>query len=507
MKRLKIFIRIPDEIKEPFREQLLSNNWRLMSASSFLAILVQAVNILHVLFGSVSGLKTLNNRIYFAFYWIFLLASLAFLLLHKGLGKKQRQRGQEILQNGFFAFWVLWSGMLNYYDLTRAGSGGNISVIVTSIMGAAILVQSLPLYSLCVYGLGSLVFSLAAYPYIQFGGLINVMIAGGMAVMVSAARYWYKVKELKQQREIRKINQILVAEHEKLNLSLEKFQLLMDKIDHIIYEWDIERGQISFSAKWVENFGESSQIMDAAKWFHQTECMTSGEKRKFLKGIKKALKEHSVYEDELQLTDIRKNRQWYLLRLYFQYGIEGQARSGVGFLINIQRQKDELELLEGAVSRDYLTGVMNRKGIQEYAEKKLARKEPGRLTAMVLIDLDNFKKINDNYGHPFGDLVLVRTGEILMELFGTCGLAGRIGGDEFMAVLSVTDMEELKKQAEQLKKNPVVLECKGERVEIQFCAGAAVAAPGEDYQDLYRKTDQALYQAKEKGRGEIYLAG
>lgn len=94
-----------------------------------------------------------------------------------------------------------------------------------------------------------------------------------------------------------------------------------------------------------------------------------------------------------------------------------------------------------------------------------------------------------------------------MELFGTCGLAGRIGGDEFMAVLSVTDMEELKKQAEQLKKNPVVLECKGERVEIQFCAGAAVAAPGEDYQDLYRKTDQALYQAKEKGRGEIYLAG
>ena len=72
-----MFIRIPDEIKEPFREQLLSNNWRLMSAISFLAILVQAVNILHVLFGSVSGLKTLNNRIYFAFYWIFLLASLS----------------------------------------------------------------------------------------------------------------------------------------------------------------------------------------------------------------------------------------------------------------------------------------------------------------------------------------------------------------------------------------------------------------------------------------------
>ena len=72
VKDLKILVRIPDEIKEYFWDQLLANNWRLMSVVSLLAIFVQAVNILHVLIGSASGLGTLNNRIYFGFYCVFL---------------------------------------------------------------------------------------------------------------------------------------------------------------------------------------------------------------------------------------------------------------------------------------------------------------------------------------------------------------------------------------------------------------------------------------------------
>lgn len=87
------------------------------------------------------------------------------------------------------------------------------------------------------------------------------MIAGGTAMIVSTARYWYKVKELTQQREIQEMNRKLKEEHEKLNLSLEKFQLLMDKMDHIIYEWDIEQGRISFSAEWMEKFGRLPRFL------------------------------------------------------------------------------------------------------------------------------------------------------------------------------------------------------------------------------------------------------
>lgn len=435
MKDLKILVRIPDEIKERFWEQLLGNNWRLMSVVCLLGIFVQVVNILHVLVGSASRLETLNNRIYFGFYWVFLLINLVFLCVHGIFYKKKWKKGQKILQGAFCALWIIWSCLLNYYDIIRDQDGGNLSVIVTGIMAAAII--------------------------------------------VSTARYWYKVKELTQQREIQEMNRKLKEEHEKLNLSLEKFQLLMDKMDHIIYEWDIE----------------------------QTGCMTEEAKQHFLKGMEKAMKERTIYEDEIPLIDKEGSVQWYLLRLYFQYSQEKTARSAVGFLINIQKQKEEMENLEGEVSRDYLTGVMNRKGIQEYTEKELEQKKPGQLTAMVLIDLDNFKQINDKYGHPFGDQVLVHTGEILSGLFASRGTVGRIGGDEFMAVLSVNNREELEEKIKELKKKSVDLEYEGESVRTDFCAGTAVAGKEDDYQALYQKADQALYQAKETGRGEVYLKG
>lgn len=472
-----------------------------MSVVSLLSIFVQIVNIFHVLVVSVSGLGTLNNRIYFGFYCVFLLMNLLFLGIHGIFIKKGQKNGQKILQSILCAGWIIWSCLLNYYDIIRAQTGNNLSVIVTSIMAAAIIVQAVPLYGLCVYGASALLFSAAAYPYIQFGGLINVMIAGGTAVIVSGARYWYKVKELTQQREIKEINRKLQEEHEKLNLSLEKFHLLMDKMDHIIYEWDIEQGRISFSAEWIEKFGETSQISDDARWFQQTGCMTPKIKQQFLKGMEKAMKERKIYEDEIPLTDKEGTVQWYLLRLYFQYSQEGAARSAVGFLINIQKQKEELKNLEGEVSRDYLTGVMNRKGIQEYMEKELEQKKPGRLTALILIDLDNFKQINDKYGHPFGDQVLVHTGEILSEFFASRGKVGRIGGDEFMAVLFVKNRQELQEKIEELEKKSVDLEYGGEKVRIDFCAGTAVAGKEDDYQTLYQKADQALYQAKEIGRG------
>ena len=76
-----------------------------------------------------------------------------------------------------------------------------------------------------------------------------------------------------------------------------------------------------------------------------------------------------------------------------------------------------------------------------------------------------------------------------------------------MAVLSVKNREELRKKIEELKGRSVDLEYRGERVQTEFCAGTAVAETGDDYQTLYQKADQALYQAKETGRGEIYLAG
>ena len=76
-----------------------------------------------------------------------------------------------------------------------------------------------------------------------------------------------------------------------------------------------------------------------------------------------------------------------------------------------------------------------------------------------------------------------------------------------MVVLSVNNREELEEKIKELKKKSVDMEYEGESVRTDFCAGTAVAGKEDDYQALYQKADQALYQAKETGRGEVYLKG
>lgn len=151
---------------------------------------------------------------------------------------------------------------------------------------------------------------------------------------------------------------------------------------------------------------------------------------------------------------------------------------------------------------DSLTGVYNKKTITEYAKKRIAEEKEKRIVIAIL-DVDNFKSVNDTFGHLYGDKVLARVGGRLKEIVGEDGVIGRIGGDEFMIVFNGLDDDQVLRGMLRAIRTQIKWEFAEdfENLSITCSVGASIfPVNGRDYEDLFKKADCCLYIAKEKGR-------
>lgn len=152
---------------------------------------------------------------------------------------------------------------------------------------------------------------------------------------------------------------------------------------------------------------------------------------------------------------------------------------------------------------DSLTKCYNKKMIQDYIVKKLKVTGADEKVGIAIVDLDNFKPVNDAYGHLAGDRVLEQTGEVLRNIVGERGRVGRYGGDEFLLVLDHMDREEILRGMLQTVLNNVrtKFETMFDDIKITPSIGCAVFPDdGMTYEELFKKADFCLYRAKDKGR-------
>jgi diguanylate cyclase (GGDEF)-like protein len=158
--------------------------------------------------------------------------------------------------------------------------------------------------------------------------------------------------------------------------------------------------------------------------------------------------------------------------------------------------------------KDPLSGLFNRRYIFDYLDKAgLADKSEKMQMSIILIDIDDFKKINDKYGHPVGDEVICQVAEIGSDIFRQGDIFGRIGGEEFMCILPRTDVSIAKQIAERflcaINQSTVV---KGHQDKVTVSIGIAALSPQcHDIKQLYINADQALYQAKHFGKNQISI--
>ena len=150
--------------------------------------------------------------------------------------------------------------------------------------------------------------------------------------------------------------------------------------------------------------------------------------------------------------------------------------------------------------RDGLTELYNKKSITDLATKKVnISKSP---TALFIIDVDKFKDFNDNFGHAYGDKVLVIVAKVIREAVGDMGISGRIGGDEFMSIVDTNDEEVIRSIARNIKQGIQWNMQATDPDQVVTCSIGIARAPIDriSYDDLFELADRALYIAKMRGR-------
>ncbi len=170
---------------------------------------------------------------------------------------------------------------------------------------------------------------------------------------------------------------------------------------------------------------------------------------------------------------------------------------------------DKVHALKAAAATDQLTKLLNKTS----AQKKIGEVVKHATGALLMIDLDNFKQVNDIYGHTAGDKILIHFAELIRNVIRAGDLAGRMGGDEFTAFLNnVTDEKILQAKANYL--NAGILQSArklfGADMEIPLgVSTGAVFVPdeGTDFQTLYEKADKALYEVKQRGKHGLAVFG
>ncbi len=166
----------------------------------------------------------------------------------------------------------------------------------------------------------------------------------------------------------------------------------------------------------------------------------------------------------------------------------------------------KLDQISEVAHEDYLTGTLNRRGMDEALIREFSRAERYNIAlSIAMMDIDHFKKINDTMGHTTGDQALSHLAGVIKKSLRTTDVIARYGGEEFIIILPNTEQEEsisiVTRAQRELTKNFFMHENK--RVLITFSAGVAERAPGEEPNSVIPRADAALYQAKQSGRNRV----
>ncbi|MNV21664.1 Diguanylate cyclase DosC [compost metagenome] len=175
----------------------------------------------------------------------------------------------------------------------------------------------------------------------------------------------------------------------------------------------------------------------------------------------------------------------------------------------VAKLQEELDRASAQARHDPLTGSLNRKGLDEAMEREIARaRRLGSPLCLALLDVDNFKTINDRLGHSGGDAALVHLAQVTREVMRPQDLLARYGGEEFVLVLPDTSVESGVAAMTRLQRELTTrFFLQGsEKVLITFSAGVAQLHDSEGSPDAIRRADQAMYLAKRSGKNRVMAA-
>ncbi|SEF79693.1 sensor domain-containing diguanylate cyclase [Marinobacterium lutimaris] len=297
---------------------------------------------------------------------------------------------------------------------------------------------------------------------------------------------------------------------EALSLSEARFRVLSDNLPQGLFEAD-SRGRILYANRRCrEIFGRDLRDLDDENWVNSLQEQDRQRVTDSWRNCIAAAEGHWACQARL-LTETGEQRWVAFSARRYQGTGQGDQRY-IGTLRDITEETRSRELLERKNSElarlsttDMLTGLSNRANIEQLLEKEVHRFERyGSCCAVIMMDVDHFKAVNDTCGHAVGDEVLRRVGKLLTQSTRRSDHAGRWGGEEFLVVCSHSTAEGARQLAENLRQKIAATEFPviGEKT----CSfGVAAIRPGDSAREMLARADDALYRAKHAGRNRVEL--
>ncbi len=300
------------------------------------------------------------------------------------------------------------------------------------------------------------------------------------------------------------ITSLKIAE-QRAQLAEQKYTIISDISEELPYEYDIENNVITFAEKFTSIFGAYPIIKHPARRLVQT-GLVSEDTKDALYELFRAARSGGRHATELKLKTVDSGYQWYFTIFSTIYNEERQPVSVVGLLRNIHAQKLEQQRLTSRAESDLMTGLLNKATTESRVSERLSALNGTSLDAFLLIDIDDFKTINDTHGHGVGDKVILDLAEILKKSMRGYDLAGRVGGDEFCLYLAdLPDINIACQRAELLNNELLYLYPPEGNLHVTLSIGVVALEHAMSYRELLNASDIAMYRTKSTGKNGFTL--
>lgn len=346
------------------------------------------------------------------------------------------------------------------------------------------------------------------------GILITKSIVNPMNEMVKVAREIQdgdrdKRLDIKAHNEFKDISELFNNMLDDVSMSEELHRTISDISDNMLFEWDFHKETMYVSDNFKEKFDIDPSEAQLANGKFLDKIMSEDYAEVYKRDISTLLKNRTGHSGEYQMTTRNGSLLWFSIRALCVTDRLGEPLRVIGVVTDIDSEKKlELQLSERA-SYDFLSQLYNRSTFERELKSEIERSAHSKV-AVLFIDVDDFKFINDRFGHSVGDEVIKYVAGCIKQRVQGSGFAGRFGGDEF--VLCITDPKQIE-EIESLSLDLIDELYEGyhselANVSINVKASIGIAfypEHGDDSNKVVAAADEAMYFVKKNGKANYHI--
>lgn len=299
-----------------------------------------------------------------------------------------------------------------------------------------------------------------------------------------------------------------------LSEELERHNMLNRMEKSLVFEFQFEPKRLQFFGDTMRMFGKEAKVMFGEEVYEVYQYVHEDDR-----SLRSRI--HQFYDDdnpkfmsEVRIENGEDGYRWYRITGMLVKDMKfGTNQKFVGRIEDASQQIIEEKNLVQRAENDLLTGVFNKKTMEGKVSECLANLSGNNHCIFYIIDLDNFKNVNDKLGHMYGDTAIVDTAKLLSAIFTRNAFVGRLGGDEFVACVTYDAFDEesllnfVRKKADAVCEANLRTYANGNiSVSISSSVGIAIAPEhGTDFETIYKRADSALYRSKNAGKNCYHI--